>query len=489
MPTYDGTYKLAVEDGRVLIRDVEGGSQSTHVPLEIYSNYAAQGTLTDSRQLRLRTQPYLESNTANAYVTDMGIESGQTDNYFFITAPQKTANAGDRSTFVISKTSNVGIGTTDPEKPLHVVGDSWVTGTLTASNIIGASPVTISSNLVMASGFTLTAGAIEPPTGGGTLTTSNIVGSSFLTVTANTNVVAEFTESSRYYNVKEPRSAMTADSSFGYTASASSYYDNNVVYIPWQAFDGVISNDNIWISAAGTYDANGIATSSDSFNSVNGSYITIELPTNIKLNYAYIYGRDPTNSNPRRPKTGILYGSTDNSSWTEIGNFSIASLPSIAFGPEIIPHTTGYYKYFRLQITSVFTTGTYDACAITELELYGTPYTSATNDGTSVIFKSVPNTPKTDFLEVYYDAKEYESGNITDESGNGNTGTPTNVTFNSTEPKSFEFNGTSSYISATFNSNTLDAGNVHSICMWIKPNAIQSSYKSLFQCGQASNDS
>jgi alpha-tubulin suppressor-like RCC1 family protein len=165
MPTYDGTYKLAVEDGRVLIRDVEGGSQSTHVPLEIYSNYAAQGTLTDSRQLRLRTQPYLESNTANAYVTDMGIESGQTDNYFFITAPQKTANAGDRSTFVISKTSNVGIGTTDPEKPLHVVGDSWVTGTLTASNIVGASPVTISSNLVMASGFTLTAGAIEPPVG------------------------------------------------------------------------------------------------------------------------------------------------------------------------------------------------------------------------------------------------------------------------------------------------------------------------------------
>jgi alpha-tubulin suppressor-like RCC1 family protein len=165
MPTYDGTYKLAVEDGRVLIRDVEGGSQTTHVPLEIYSNYAAQGTLTDSRQLRLRTQPYLESNAANAYVTDMGIESGQTDNYFFITAPQKTANAGDRSTFVISKTSNVGIGTTDPEKPLHVVGDSWITGTLTASNIVGASPVTISSNLVMASGFTLTAGAIEPPVG------------------------------------------------------------------------------------------------------------------------------------------------------------------------------------------------------------------------------------------------------------------------------------------------------------------------------------
>ena len=359
---------------------------------------------------------------------------------------------------------------------LVATGDASIAGTLTASNIVGASPVTISSGLVMGSGSTLT--------------TSNIVGSSFLTVTANTNVVAEFTESSRYYHVKEPRSAMTASSSFGYTASASSYYNNDVTFIPWQAFDGVIDNDTVWISGNDTYDGSGIATSSDSFNSVNGSYITIELPTNIKLNYAYIYGRDSTNSNPRRPKTGILYGSTDNSSWTEIGNFSIASLPSIAFGPEIIPHTTGYYKYFRLQITSVFTTGINDACAITELELYGTPYTSATNDGTDVIFKSVPNTPKTDFLEVYYDAKEYSgSGNITDETGNGNTGTPSaNVSFTSTDPKSWNFDGITANISATFNSNTLDAGNVHSICMWIKPSTIQSGYKSLFGLGENSDN-
>jgi alpha-tubulin suppressor-like RCC1 family protein len=191
MPTYDGTYKLAVEDGRTLIRDVEGGSLSTHVPLEIYSNYAAQGTLTDSRQLRLRTQPYLESNAANAYVTDMGIQN-TTDNYFFITAPQNTSNVGDQNTFVISKTSNVGIGTTDPQQPLHVVGDSWITGTLTTSNIVGASPVTISSNLVMASGFTLTAETIAPPPGGesnlnitGTITTSNITHETELTVTSN----------------------------------------------------------------------------------------------------------------------------------------------------------------------------------------------------------------------------------------------------------------------------------------------------------------
>lgn len=51
---------------------------------------------------------------------------------------------------------NVGIGTTAPLKPLHVIGDGWVQGTLTVSNIIGASPVTISSDLTFPPTATLT---------------------------------------------------------------------------------------------------------------------------------------------------------------------------------------------------------------------------------------------------------------------------------------------------------------------------------------------
>jgi hypothetical protein len=186
MPTYDGigssvTHEIEVV-GDVFISNVEGGSLSTQVPFEIFSNVYGMATPpTDSRQVRLRVQSSAEASPDNSYVTDMGIQN-TTDNYFFITAPQNTSNVGDQNTFVISKTSNVGIGTTDPEKPLHVVGDSWITGTLTASNIIGASPVTISSSIVMAAGTTLTTGAIEPPSGvdsnmnvTGTLTTSNIV--------------------------------------------------------------------------------------------------------------------------------------------------------------------------------------------------------------------------------------------------------------------------------------------------------------------------
>ena len=150
MPTYDGigssiTHEIEVV-GDVFISNVEGGSLSTQVPFEIFSNVYGMATPpTDSRQVRLRVQPTTQASPDDSYVSDMGIQN-TTDNYFFITAPQNTSNVGYQNTFVISKTSNVGIGTTNPEKPLHVVGDSWVTGTLTASNIVGGSPLTLSSD-------------------------------------------------------------------------------------------------------------------------------------------------------------------------------------------------------------------------------------------------------------------------------------------------------------------------------------------------------
>jgi hypothetical protein len=137
MPTYDGigssvTHEIEVV-GDVFISNVEGGSLSTQVPFEIFSNVSGMvSPPTDSRQLRLRVQPTTEASPDDSYVTDMGIQN-TTDNYFFITAPQNTSNVGDQNTFVISKTSNVGIGTTDPTEKLHVDGNILATGTVSAS--------------------------------------------------------------------------------------------------------------------------------------------------------------------------------------------------------------------------------------------------------------------------------------------------------------------------------------------------------------------
>ena len=127
MPTYDGigssvTHEIEVV-GDVFISNVEGGSLSTQVPFEIFRNvYGMLSPPTDSRQVRLRVQPTTEASPDDSYVTDMGIQN-TTDNYFFITAPQNTSNVGDQNTFVISKTSNVGIGTNSPSYKLHLRED------------------------------------------------------------------------------------------------------------------------------------------------------------------------------------------------------------------------------------------------------------------------------------------------------------------------------------------------------------------------------
>jgi hypothetical protein len=186
MPTYDGigssvTHEIEVV-GDVFISNVEGGSLSTQVPFEIFSNVSGMvSPPTDSRQLRLRVQPTTEASPDDSYVTDMGIQN-TTDNYFFITAPQNTSNVGDQNTFVISTTSNVGIGTTDPTKTLEVVGDIKCQ-TLSASTITGASPLTISADSIsIQAPVSMPADA---PMNIGTMTVSNIFHSDQLTMSAN----------------------------------------------------------------------------------------------------------------------------------------------------------------------------------------------------------------------------------------------------------------------------------------------------------------
>ena len=187
MPTYDGigssiTHRVEVV-GDSLFQDVDGGTLSTKVPVQIFSNYyASPGSVDSSRQLRFRVQSDGESNVSNSYVTDMGVKGADGSNYFFITAPQNTSNVGDQNTFVISTTSNVGIGTTDPTKTLEVIGDIKCQ-TLSASTITGASPLTISADSIsIQAPVSMPADA---PMNIGTMTVSNIFHSDQLTMSAN----------------------------------------------------------------------------------------------------------------------------------------------------------------------------------------------------------------------------------------------------------------------------------------------------------------
>jgi len=176
----DPNHPLEVE-GQVFISNVEQGSATNEVPFEVYSDYTGvdDTQLAGARQLRLRVTPSF-STTSSSVIMDMGIEpiSGE---YFYISNPVVDTPLGSNAAFriitqggdvsmgnnlsvtgSITSTSNnltignvldvnesniiayanVGIETTNPQQPLHVVGNTWITGSLTTPNIAG---VTLSS--------------------------------------------------------------------------------------------------------------------------------------------------------------------------------------------------------------------------------------------------------------------------------------------------------------------------------------------------------
>jgi alpha-tubulin suppressor-like RCC1 family protein len=127
----DPNHPLEVE-GQVFISNVEAGSASQDVPFEVYSDYTGNSGLTDSRQLRLRVTP--SATTTTSVHVDMGVNNTDGD-YFFISEPVTGATTvGTKSTFTINQAGNVGVGS-----------NLSVTGNVVTSNIVGGSPLTIST--------------------------------------------------------------------------------------------------------------------------------------------------------------------------------------------------------------------------------------------------------------------------------------------------------------------------------------------------------
>jgi hypothetical protein len=275
--------------------------------------------------------------------------------------------------------------------------------------------------------------------------------------------------------VKYPEVAMTAATTAGYVASASSRYDSTGSYNAEHVFDNEILGDVNWISAGNPdrYDTTtGIATSQDSLNGENGSYVTLELRQAIKPLYVRLYHRPASHSSPRAPKSGYIYGSNDNSTWTQIGSFSYSSLTGGDSEYKQISLDSGdyKYKYLTFQVTSVFPTGSvFDAVAIRELQYYGYEEGDTSVD---VVHRSVPNTPSPQHLEVYWDANDSnsysfaDSSNVYDLSGSGVKGTLTNGVGFDTEYNAFTFDGVNDYIRGTIPGVSNDY--IHSISLWIK---------------------
>ena len=166
----DPNHPLEVE-GQVFISNVEQGSTTNEVPFEVYSDYSGitGDILEGARQMRLRVTP--SATTSSNVNIDMGIEpiSGS---YFYISNPVIDTTLGSNTAFRIVQAGHVEIGS-----------NLSVSGNVVASNIIGGSPLTLSSDSnvnVAGSGGLLVTGPVNV---GGTISSTGAVSGTSATYT------------------------------------------------------------------------------------------------------------------------------------------------------------------------------------------------------------------------------------------------------------------------------------------------------------------
>src|SRR6056300_16293 len=289
---------------------------------------------------------------------------------------------------------------------------------------------------------------------------------------------------------KYPEVAMTADSSGGYTASASSIYSS---YVPFKAFNEITTIDeslDLYITDTGTYDTtDGTQTGSASLAGVPGEYLKLQLPTKINIRKVRMYTRkSPTSGNP--PTKARIFGSNDDTFWTQLGVYENDATPYDGSSVDIlIDAHTGYYKYFALLIEEVKILSALNSYAcIAELEYYGYEEGDTSVD---VVHRSIPNTPSPQHLEVYWDAADSnsysfaDSSNVYDLSGSAVKGTITGTNGFDAEYNAWVFDGSGDYISGTQGIGTGQP--VHSQSVWFKQTALGTNYSYVCYIGTSVN--
>ena len=365
---------------------------------------------------------------------------------------QQVTNVGDAAT-----TNTVQF--TNPTTGFTVSSNAEVGGELSVSgNTVVSSNLTVSGNVGI--------GTTEPTE------SLDIVGnlnlqkvSNTATIKLNSNVVTEYVRSKKF--MKFPRVAMTAATTSGYTASASSTYNP---YYPYLAFDNVAGFvGSNWHSSQVYNGANGAYSGSNSITDSNGKtysgeHITLQLANadgRVRLHHVRMHTRTAANAD-RMPTQGVFLGSNDGGTTHDTLHVFAGLSWSGNEWQTIQINASGYYSTYTLVTEYV---GSDSWLNIGELEYYGVPEYDPEAHGTDVIARSVPNVPNTDWLEVYYDAKGLSDGSISTVDdltpGGSNDGTATNLTVSD---EAFVFNGTSDIRSTV---STFTGDQPHTMSVWV----------------------
>ena len=279
--------------------------------------------------------------------------------------------------------------------------------------------------------------------------------------------------------VKYPEIAMTANSSGGYVASASSQYAGGD-YDIWKAHDGerthagspsyyYSSSHEIYSTTNGAYapGSNPSYSTTSSGTAYPGEYVQMQFSTPIKLSYVRIVSASTSTYNKNAPEQGVICGSNDGTTWTTIAAYSGIRYSTLGASADIQASTVVAYTYIRLVVTHIDGTGGSGWLTMEEIEYYATEEGDVSTDSK---LTSVLNKPGTQHLEVYWDGADSNSypgagTEVFDLSGNGLTGAMTGVEFDSVY-NSFYFDTTNDDRITTTTS--ASGAYVHSVSMWVK---------------------
>jgi len=292
----------------------------------------------------------------------------------------------------------------------------------------------------------------------------------------DSNVVTEFNRSKKL--IKYPRVALTSASQDGYVVSASNVSVNGDGYAAYRVFDNILPDGTTtvgWRTDVGYDSATGLASGNTTrFTGDSGEWVEIQLPNSLNLSSINLKPGnevDLASSSTRFPKVFVIYGYNGNA-WVRVEEFTTSPIQSFTDVQTFhISNPVGEFSKFVLVVKQTYSvTGAPSSVVnIGEIEYFGIPEYDPDAAGVDVKVTSYPNVPNTDWLEVYYDAKDLADGAVTsidDLTPNGtNDGTATNVTVSD---GAFVFNGTDSRISGSI---TQSAGAyVHTASLWYYTN-------------------